>query len=149
MKLESLRMVLDLEQRREDEAAREFGRVRHQFSLQERRLSGLETYRSEYLTQANQRATVGMGSVSFGHYHAFVGKLDVGISQQREALYRLEKELEEVRQHWLHRQQRRKAIEFLLEQREQEIDKVRRRQEQRNSDEFAMQGFLRRAREQS
>jgi len=46
-------------------------------------------------------------------------------------------------------QQRRKAVEMLIQKREQETNQLRARQEQRTSDEFAMQGFLRRIREKS
>ncbi len=149
MKDNALKMVLELEQKREDDCAREFGQSRSQLTMQERRLEGLTAYRTDYLQQANDKAQQGMGSASFGRYHAFVGKLDVGITQQHENLKRMQARVEEFRLAWLAQQQRRKAIEHLLQKRADEAERVRNRQEQRTSDEFAMQGFLRRARERS
>ncbi|HLV47498.1 MAG TPA: flagellar export protein FliJ [Aliidiomarina sp.] len=144
MKDNALKMVLELEQKREDECARDFGQARSQLTMQERRLEGLTTYRMDYLQQANDKAQQGIGSASFGRYHAFVGKLDVGISQQQDNLKRMQTHVEQLRLNWLAQQKRRKAIEHLLQKRAKEAEKIRARQEQRTSDEFAMQGFLRR-----
>lgn len=149
MKDSALKMVLELEQKREDECARDFGQARSQLTIQERRLEGLTTYRTEYLHQANDKAQNGMGSASFGRYHAFVGKLDVGITQQQENLKRMQTHVEDLRLRWLAQQQRRKAIEYLLAKRFKAVERLKNSQEQRNSDEFAMQGFLRRNRERS
>ncbi|WP_113908314.1 flagellar export protein FliJ [Aliidiomarina celeris] len=147
MKANALTLVLELEQKREDEAAREFGQAKSQLSMQQRRLDGLVQYRQDYLQQANDRARQGMGSTSFGQYHAFVGKLDDGISQQQAQLQRVIEHVERLRQNWLSQQQRRKAVQHLLEKQHQQAEKLKSRQEQRTSDEFAMQGFLRRARD--
>lgn len=146
MKDRALQMVLELEQQREDECAREFAQARSQLTLQERRLAGLTAYRTEYLQQANEKAQQGMGSASFGRYHAFVGKLDVGIHQQHEQLQRIQQQVEAVRLRWLAQQQRRKALEHLLKKRAEAAKKVKNRQEQLVADEFAMQNFLRRGR---
>src|SRR5690554_666778 len=147
MKNKALDMVLELEQSREEEITREFAQARSQLDMQERRLEGLTRYRTDYLHQANERAQQGIGSASFGRYHAFVGKLDEGISQQQQSLQQMQDHVEQLRQKWLSQQQRRKAIELLIEKRKQEAAKKRSRQEQATADEFAMQGFLRRKRE--
>lgn len=144
MQLKALRMVLELEQGREDEYAREFAQARSQLNLSERRLAGLTSYRMDYLRQANERAKTGIGSANFGHYHAFVGKLDTGIVQQQERLQKTQAQVAQIKSRWLSQQQRRKAIENLIEQRQAELEKKKARQEQLTSDEFAMQGFLRR-----
>ena len=148
MRNNALKLVLEMEQRKEREAAQEFGNARHQFTLQQRRLDGLTHYRQDYLNQANARAQQGLGSSTFGQYHAFVGKLDEGIGQQQKQLERIRSHVEQLRQKWLSQQQRRKAVEMLIEKREAEASQLRARQEQRTSDEFAMQGFLRKLREQ-
>jgi|SRR5690554_1306348 len=149
MRDDALKMVFELEQKREDECARDFGQARTQLTMQERRLEGLTNYRTDYLQQANSKAQQGIGSASFGHYHAFVGKLDVGITQQQDNLKRMQTHVEELRLRWLAQQQRRKALEYLLNKRVLAAERKRNSQEQRTADEFAMQGFLRRAREGS
>lgn len=144
MKNKALHLVLELEQTRENEVAREFGQARSQLDMQERRLEGLTNYRTDYLHQANNKAQQGIGSASFGRYHAFVGKLDEGINQQQQSLQQMQSHVEQLRQRWLSQQQRRKAIELLIDKREKALEKKRSRQEQVTADEYAMQGFLRR-----
>ncbi|RTE85457.1 MULTISPECIES: flagellar export protein FliJ [Gammaproteobacteria] len=146
MRQNSLELVLEMEQRKEQKAAQEFGTAKNQLEMQRRRLAGLTSYRQDYLNQANQKAQGGLGSAAFGQYHAFVGKLDEGIEQQRSQLERIASHVESLRQAWMQRQQRRKAVEMLLEKRIEEANRKRERQEQKTSDEFAMQGFLRRIR---
>ncbi|RUO39042.1 flagellar export protein FliJ [Aliidiomarina taiwanensis] len=147
MQNKALLMVLELEQSREEKLAREFGQARSQLDMQQRRLEGLTSYRTDYLHQANNKAQQGIGSASFGRYHAFVGKLDEGINQQQQSLQKMQSQVEQLRQNWLSQQQRRKAIEHLIDKREQAAEKKRSRQEQVTADEYAMQGFLRRKRE--
>ncbi|MCC5880450.1 MAG: flagellar export protein FliJ [Idiomarina sp.] len=144
----SLQLVLELERKREDQAAMRFSQARQQCDLQQKRLAGLETYRTEYLNSALERGKDGLQSMRFGHYHAFIGKLDEGIAQQRIKLQRLEQVVTERQQHWQEKQQRRKAVEHLIDKKHQEAELRRHRIEQSNADEFATQGFMRRLRGQ-
>lgn len=142
----SLQLVLELEQRKEDQAVVRFSQARQQCDMQRRRLSGLENYRVEYLNSALERGSGGLQSMQFGHYHAFIGKLDEGIAQQRIKLSRLEQVVEQRRQQWQQCQQRRKSVELVIQKQQQAADLKRQRQEQKTADEFAMQGFMRRLR---
>jgi flagellar FliJ protein len=146
MNSKALHLVLDMEKKKEDQAAVMLQQARQQHMLQARRLEGLENYRTEYLNNALQMGKDGLQSMRFGHYHAFVGKLDIGIEQQRDKLNRLEKVVAQRQQLWLEKQQRRKSIEHLLEKHEQSLAHKRHRQEQATADEYAMQGFMRRLR---
>ncbi|RUO24509.1 flagellar export protein FliJ [Aliidiomarina minuta] len=146
MNLKALLLVRDMEKKREDQAAVSLQQARQQHDLQHRRLQGLEQYRLEYLNSAQERGKGGLQSMRFGHYHAFVGKLDTGIQQQRGNLQRLQQVVEQRQKLWMEKQQRRKAIDNLIEKHEKEIDVKRQKQEQKTSDEYAMQGFMRRRR---
>lgn len=149
MQDKSLTLVLDLEKRREDQAAVRLQQARQQCDMQRRRLAGLEQYRVEYLNSALERGQNGLQSMRFGHYHAFIGKLDEGIGQQRTKLQRLEQVVSDRQQQWIEKQQRRKAIEHLLEKKRQQGLLVQQRREQKNADEYATQGFMRRLRQQN
>ncbi|MGX5915151.1 flagellar export protein FliJ [Aliidiomarina sp. Khilg15.8] len=146
MNTKALNLVLDMEKKKEDQAAVMLQQARQQHMLQARRLEGLEQYRTEYLNSALEMGRDGLQSMRFGHYHAFVGKLDTGIEQQREKLNRLEQVVEQRQRLWLEKQQRRKSIEHLLEKHDQSVAQKRQRQEQATADEYAMQGFMRRQR---
>lgn len=148
MQDKSLQLVLELEKKREDQAAMRFQQAKQQCDMQQKRLQGLENYRIEYLNSALERGKDGLQSMRFGHYHAFVGKLDEGISQQRIKLQRLEQVVTERQQHWQDKQQRRKAVEHLIAKKQRATTARRERIEQNNADEHATQGFMRRLRAQ-
>lgn len=148
MQDKSLHLVLEMEQRREEQFALRMQQARQQCEYQRKRLQGLENYRTEYLNGALCKGQDGLQSMRFGHYHAFIGKLDEGIGQQRVKLQRLEAVVEERKQQWLEKQQRRKAIEQLIEKKRIEAAQKQARIEQKNADEYAMQGFMRRQRAQ-
>lgn len=148
MQDKSLHLVLEMEQRREEQFALRMQQARQQCEYQRKRLQGLENYRTEYLNGALSKGQDGLQSMRFGHYHAFIGKLDEGIGQQRVKLQRLEAVVEERKQQWLEKQQRRKAIEQLIEKKRIEAAQKQARIEQKNADEYAMQGFMRRQRAQ-
>lgn len=148
MQDKSLHLVLELEQRREEQFAMRMQQARQQCEYQRQRLQGLESYRTEYLNNALSMGQNGLQSLRFGHYHAFIGKLDDGIGQQRIKLQRLEQVVEERKQQWLEKQQRRKAIEQLIEKKHQEAQLKQQRNEQKTADEYAMHGVLRRAKAQ-
>ena len=148
MEDKSLQLVLELEKKREDQAAMRFSQARQQCDMQQKRLHGLENYRTEYLNSALERGKGGLQSMRFGHYHAFIGKLDEGIAQQRIKLQRLEQVVSERQQQWQEKQQRRKAVEHLIDKKAHELMLKRNRIEQSNADEYATQGFMRRLRTQ-
>lgn len=148
MQDKSLHLVLEMEQRREEQFAMRMQQARQQCEYQRKRLQGLENYRTEYLNNAMSMGQNGLQSMRFGHYHAFIGKLDDGIGQQRVKLQRLEQVVEERKQQWLEKQQRRKAIEQLIDQKKREALSKQQRNEQKTSDEYAMYGVLRRAKAQ-
>lgn len=146
MQDKSLHLVLGLEKKREDQAAMRFQQAKQQCDMQLKRLQGLENYRTEYLNSALDRGKDGLQSMRFGHYHAFIGKLDEGISQQRIKLQRLEQVVTERQQQWQEKQQRRKAIEHLIDKNQRQVIARHERIEQNNADEYATQGFMRRLR---
>ncbi|RUO28002.1 flagellar export protein FliJ [Aliidiomarina sedimenti] len=148
MQDKSLYLVLDMEKKREDQAAVRLQQARQQCEMQRSRLAGLEQYRTEYLNSALERGQGGLQSMRFGHYHAFIGKLDEGIGQQRIKLQRLEQVVTDRQQYWVEKQQRRKAIEHLLEKKRQQAALRQNRREQATADEYATQGFMRRLKQQ-
>ena len=143
----SLQLVLEMERRREDQFAQRMHQARQQCDFQRKRLQGLENYRVEYLNNAVSMGQNGLQSLRFGHYHAFIGKLDEGIGQQRIKLQRLEQVVEDRQQQWLEKQQRRKAIEKKKKKKHHETQLRHQRSEQRTADEYAIQGVLRRTRD--
>ncbi|RUO63232.1 flagellar FliJ protein [Pseudidiomarina planktonica] len=139
----SLHMLLNLEQQREDKLVQEFALAQAQLRQQEQKLAGLEQYRMDYLRQLQNRGQEGIHSLQYGHYHGFVGKLDQGIQQLHSSLVGVRNAVEQRRQRWLAQRRKKDAIAHLLEQRAERAQKLADRREQRQLDEFASTRRLR------
>jgi len=143
----SLQLLLELEQQREDKLAQEYGRAQHELALIQQRMRGMEQYRLDYLKQLNQRGADGIQSQHFGHYHAFIGKLDVGVQQLGKSMFNARKAVEQRKQLWLKQRQQREAVAHLIKQRAIREDKVVAKREQNQLDEFSSNQRIRNLRQ--
>ena len=121
----------------EDRAARAMAMARQDQQRYESQLEALNQYRENYSGQLTDRGSQGLTSFQFGHYQAFINKLDHAAQQQLQGLRQVRQVTEKRRQEWLDIQQQRKALETLMSRKAvQEALKVA-RQEQKLLDEFA------------
>ena len=121
----------------EDRAARAMAMARQRQQRYESQLEALNQYRENYSGQLTDRGSQGLTSFQFGHYQAFINKLDHAAQQQLQGLRQVRQVTEKRRQEWLDIQQQRKALETLMSRKAaQEALKVA-RQEQKLLDEFA------------
>ena len=121
----------------EDRAARAMAMARQDQQRYESQLEALNQYRENYSGQLTDRGSQGLTSFQFGHYQAFINKLDHAAQQQLQGLRQVRQVSEKRRQEWLDIQQQRKALETLMSRKAaQEALKVA-RQEQKLLDEFA------------
>lgn len=141
--LKQMKMLLQLEQRKEDEAAANFAQVQQQINAEQQRLDGLSQYRLDYLKQVQQLGGNGIQSMQFGQYQAFVGKLDEGVEQLHHAIVKLQKVANQRKQAWFEQRQKKKSIQHLIEQQERREAKKVAQREQKNLDDFSTQRFIR------
>ena len=121
----------------EDRAARAMAMASQDQQRYESQLEALNQYRENYSGQLTDRGSQGLTSFQFGHYQAFINKLDHAAQQQLQGLRQVRQVTEKRRQEWLDIQQQRKALETLMSRKAaQEALKVA-RQEQKLLDEFA------------
>ena len=121
----------------EDRAARAMAMARQDQQRYESQLEALNQYRENYSGQLTERGSQGLTSFQFGHYQAFINKLDHAAQQQLQGLRQVRQVTEKRRQEWLDIQQQRKALETLMSRKAaQEALKVA-RQGQKLLDEFA------------
>lgn len=121
----------------EDRAARAMAMACQDQQRYESQLEALNQYRENYSGQLTDRGSQGLTSFQFGHYQAFINKLDHAAQQQLQGLRQVRQVTEKRRQEWLDIQQQRKALETLMSRKAaQEALKVA-RQEQKLLDEFA------------
>lgn len=134
----------------EDRAARVLALARQDQQRFEMQLDALNQYRQTYSTQLTERGSQGLTGLQFGHFQAFINKLDHASKQQLEGLNQVRQVTEKRRQEWLELQQQRKALETLLERKASKEAQRLAKQEQKLLDEFStFQHFHRQANENS
>ena len=100
--------------------------------------NALNQYRQIYHQQWTDRGLQGITPQQNSQYHAFINKLEQAATQQYEGVLQVRQALELRREEWLAAQQRRKAVELLLEKQASREQQKAQRQEQKMLDEYAM-----------
>ncbi|WP_409420483.1 flagellar export protein FliJ [Pseudaeromonas sp. ZJS20] len=132
----------------EDRAARVLALARQDQQRYEQQLGALNEYRQIYSQQLGDKAREGMGRDQLSHYQAFINKLDNAAQQQQQGVRQVRAVAQQRQQEWQQLQQKRKAMETLLERQATREALRQARQEQKLLDEFAtIQHFHRQQRE--
>lgn len=134
--------LVDAEQR----CAMALAKARQDLKLFMEQQEALNHYREVYLQQWTERGLQGeLNAQQNGHYHSFINKLQSAAQQQYEGVLQVRQAVELRKQEWLAMQQRRKAVELLLEKKAERARHKADRQEQKMLDEFAMRNYLNRS----
>ena len=104
------------------------------------RLGELEQYRRDYEQGFGRRVAGGMGGPALRDFHAFLGRLDGAISQQKQAVARLETERDFDQQRWRDIAVQLKAVSAVIDRWRVEERVAEGRAEQRDIDERALRG---------
>lgn len=143
MALQQLMMVAKLEREKEDKLAREFQQAQQNLEQNKQKMQGIESYRMEYLTQMRNEANQGMQINSYGHYQQFISKLEEAVKQQSEVIRTAFQVVNQRKQLWLTQQQKRKAVDLLIEKHQLAAQAKADKAEQAQLDEVATQKFFR------
>ncbi len=143
MDSKQLLMIAKYELEKEQKLAGEYQYVQQHIHSQQEKLSGLEQHRLSYLTEIQKRASSGIGSLSYGQHQSFIDKLDKACEIQQAEIEKLSEVAEQRKQLWLTQQQKRKAVDMLIEKQQNERQARIQREEQQMMDEVALQKFVR------
>lgn len=139
-----LHMVARWEQEKEEKAAMNFQLAQKYVNEQRTKLQGLEQYRLEYFRQIHQKgSSTGLKAMSFNQHQGFIAKLDRACEQQRQVIHNAVLASEQRKEAWLKQQQKRKAVDMLLEKKQVQAMAREARLEQVLMDEVALQKFVR------
>ena len=100
--------------------------------------NALNQYRQIYHQQWTQQGLQGLSAEKNIQYHAFINKLERAIEQQSEGLLQIRQALAQRKREWSLAQQRRKAVEILLDKKVAREQLNALRQEQKMLDEYVM-----------
>lgn len=134
-RLEPIARIAD---HREQEAAREFGRLQELVATQEVRLAELRTWWQEYANGLEQQS--GNGSRMMREGRLFLAQLNDAIERQRSAVEHARRDLEAARARWLASRMDHEALEKVVARYQEEEGQNARRGEQREQDECAARG---------
>jgi len=130
-----LKTMVELEARKESEAARILGESRRRHDEQTSRLDELRRYQQEYQDRYYVMTTDGVRIEQMNAYRLFVDRLVGVIRSQEGSLQVAAQQLKICETHWRQAHARKEGMERLLEQRRQEQRMSRARVEQRVSDD--------------
>ncbi len=142
-KKDPLLIVLKLNKDAEEQASLQLrsAKLQHQKACQQ--LDALNNYRLEYMQQMSQKVGSNVSASQYHQFHRFVGQIDQAVGQQVEAVKQAEQQQGYRQQYWMEKQQKRKAVEMLLEKKAVKQQVVEAKSEQKLIDEFAIQQFFR------
>ncbi|MDK2797877.1 MAG: flagellar protein FliJ [Tepidiphilus sp.] len=140
------RLLKELVQREEDEAAERMGACNRRQREAQEKLALLERFRDEYEERLRQALRDDASPERILNHRGFLTRLDDALILQREELARCAQRLEEAHRAWQAVRTRRRAFEVLEARADAEALAQAQRLAQKMLDEHASQKHLRRAR---
>lgn len=122
----------------EQQAALALAKAQQDLKIFMEQQDALNQYRQIYHQQWTERGLQGISPQQNSQYHAFINKLENAATQQYQGVLQVREALAECRTQWLEAQQRRKAVELLLEKKADKVRQKAQRQEQKMLDDYAI-----------
>ncbi|WP_119968993.1 flagellar export protein FliJ [Shewanella japonica] len=135
--------VLKLNKEAEEQAALQLKSAQLEQQKHQSQLDALNNYRLEYMKQMGENQGKTLSASQYHSFHEFIKQVDQALLQQVNAVKEAEKQTGYRQVYWQEKQQKRKAVELLLEKNAQKAQQLANKKEQKASDEFAMQQFIR------
>ncbi|WJW74571.1 flagellar export protein FliJ [Thiohalobacter sp. IOR34] len=139
-----MRPVVEVADRREQQAARILGEARRRLQEEEAKLAQLIEYHADYARRLEAGSGASLSAARLQDFRLFLDRLAQAIRQQRERIERQRLDCEEKRLAWLATRSRSQALDKVVERYQREEQKAAARREQRESDEQAQHGSRRR-----
>lgn len=127
--------IVQVADRRQQDAAREFARAQEEFAAQERQLAELKRWWQEYANRLASGASASPALMREGR--AFLAQLDHGIGRQQAAVERARARVEAARARWLAQRIDHAALEKVVGRFEAQERHAGQQREQREQDEHA------------
>lgn len=135
--------VIDLAQRKVDEAALALAFVQRKLGEEELKLGQLEQYLSEYRATIQSEGRKGFSVQEFRRYNNFSENVAKAIAQQIQQISAVKQQIEQVRRHWQKLDARHKGVVRLRDHALSDERAAQERQEQKELDEIAGRWQLR------
>ena len=134
-----MQILVNLAKGKEDSAAQQLARDKAKVQYDLQKLSELREYAGQYESERN---LLGLSAYLTTNYQHFVDRVRQAIVQQESAVGRSEQQADMSMRRWLQARSKTKSMDWLKEKNHKAELVVEEKQEQRQSDEFAMRRFL-------
>ena len=134
-----MQILVDLAKRKEDTAAQQLARDKAKVLHDQQKLNELREYAGQYESERN---LLGLSAYLTTNYQHFVNRVQQAIVQQEAAVGRSEQQAEMSMSRWLQARSKTKSMDWLKEKNHKAELLIEAKQDQRQSDEFAMRRFL-------
>ncbi len=138
-KSQRMQILVDLAKRKEDTAAQQLARDKAKVMHDEQKLNELREYAEQYESERN---LLGFSAYLTTNYQHFVTRVQQAIVQQEAAVGRAEQQADMSMRRWLQARSKTKSMDWLKDKNHKAEVLLETKQEQRQSDEFAMRRFL-------
>ena len=135
--LNAMNMLLELAQRKLNQAAEVLAKANHDVAEARQQLLSLETFRQEYIIQQNNLATDGINIKDFNNYSIFIKNIDQAIEAQKQTIDHFLAIAKHHTQHWQICQTKKRSFEVVLEKNHRQQQKLASQREQKQMDEFS------------
>ncbi|WP_394128750.1 flagellar export protein FliJ [Shewanella maritima] len=135
--------VLKLEKDAEEQAALQLRSAQLEAQKRQTQLNALNEYRLDYMKQMDGHTGQALSANHYHQFHRFIKQVDEAIGQQVGAVREAETQVGYRQKHWQEKQQKRKAVEMLLDKKRHIAQVAEDKREQKASDEFATQQYFR------
>lgn len=136
----SLQTLLDLSQRRMDDAGRRLGELLAGEDVASKRVLLLQQYRDEYQARFVLAARNGIGRDAMDNYQSFLRRLDEAIAQAQEMAAQSKQLTAAGKREWLDQRSQVKAFDTLSQRHQSREQRIDNRLEQKVQDEHATRG---------
>ena len=129
--------VLKYEHLKEDRAVRAWNDGRMRLFQEQQKLQQLEDYVLGYQDSVSQEMQQATSAVRIQTYHAFIGRLNFAVEQQRQQVALVTEEIRQLEQNWRKQYGARKGMESLVDRYQMDERREADRLEQKEQDELA------------
>lgn len=143
MARDQLALLIKLEAKKEDKLRLDFIKAKQHLVNLEQQLAGIDSFRTDYLTQLQHKAAAGVGGGYYIQFQQFIGKLDSAQQQQVNAIQTAKKVLQQRESLWLTQKAKLEAIQKLSQKKTQQAHTLQMKAEQKQLDEFSTNLYLR------
>ena len=143
MSTSSLKLLLELTQQKTDSSAKRLGILNSQQQEAERKLNLLLQYRHSYQSHLQNSIKKGIDHMEWLNFIAFMNKLDVAITEQRQAVLQAQSKRTAAGKEFLSHQRKLKSCETLSDRQQKSENQRQTKYEQKLQDEFASNVFIR------